>query len=442
MQLLTPVRGAGNNDYQPIVLNAVNYADNAEYKQYYSSYTKFQAPGTTPGLALGTKIYSKLGKVNFSPSYNPANSSNQADDTQSIGLAAATNSLNAVTNLALTKAQLLSYSQEAPVVGTTTTIKFYVGAGTSNYYQVVMPTLTANKKTKYNFQLKAGVYGVANTTNANFDLGVATVTVVGSIPAGVVTRIDTTASAALTPIQLVAYNNFLQQVGQVISLDLCCFKEFTMDVSDEKEDVYCRGSKTGTKFKTRDVSGTVVVEKTSPILYAFGLGNSIKSEVIQVPLSLEGYGENDATTIVNSSNRLISGIPTGLQIASVSVGDCNSKSPSSVNLGLNLDANSYYYDSAAGTIEFGSECNEGKLFIKTYVDKIANKLSLRFKYSQIEVALQVLRVNSQTGNNTLVDLKKVQLFAPKTSIEDDGDTVEFEWTASITSDDDGYYAFF
>jgi hypothetical protein len=216
MQLLNTVRGAGVKDFQPIVLNAVNYADNAEYKQYYSSYSKFQGVGNTPNLPLGTKIFSKLGKVNFSPTYSPANSSNQADDTQAISFTAAGQNLNAVTSLALSKAQLLGYTAEAPVVGTTTTIKFYVGSGTANYYNVVMPTLTANKKTKFEFQLKAGVFGVADTTNSNYDLGVATVTVVGTIPAGVVTGIDTTASGILTPIQLVAYNNFFQKIGQVI----------------------------------------------------------------------------------------------------------------------------------------------------------------------------------------------------------------------------------
>jgi hypothetical protein len=440
MQLIAAVRGAGVKDFQPIVLNAVNYADNAEFKQYYSSYAKFQAAGTTAGLALGSKIYSKLGKTNWSTLYNAANSSNQADDTQSLGFASATQNLNAVANLNLNKANLLSYSQEAPTVGTTTTLRFYVGAGVTNYYQVVMPTLTANKKTKYNFQLKAGVYGVANILNANYDLGVATVTVVGVIPAGVITRIDTIASGILTPIQLVSYNNFLQQIGQVISLDLCCFKEFTMEVSDETEDVYCRGVRTGKTFKAREVSGTMLIEKTSPLLYAFGLGNSLKSDTVSVAEALDSYGE-DSTTVVNSTNRIVT-IGAGLSIASVSVGDCNSKSPSTLNLGVNLDANSYYYDTVAGTVEFGTDVNEGNLQVKTYNSKVVNKVSLKYKYPQIEAALQVRRTNSITSNTTLVDLKKVQLFAPKTSIEDDGDTAELEWSTIITSDDDGYYAFY
>jgi hypothetical protein len=440
MQLINTVRGAGVKDFQPIVLNAVNYADNAEYKQYYSSYSKFQGVGTTPNLGLGSKIYSKLGKVNYTPEYNAANSSNQADDTQSISFSAASQTLNAVTNLALNKAQLLGYTAEAPATGTSTTIKFYVGSGTTNYYNVVMPILTANKKTKFEFQLKAGVYGVADTTNSSYDLGVATVTVVGTIPAGVVTGIDTGASGALTPIQLVAYNNLFQKIGQVISLDLCCFKEFTMEVSDETEDTYCRGTKTGKTFKTREVSGTLVIEKVSPLLYAFGLGNTLKSESIKVPQDLANFGE-DSTTIINSSNRTVN-IGSGLSLATVTVGDCNSKSPATQNLGLNLDVNSYYYKSTTGDIEFAGDINEGKLQVKVYTEKLVNKVSLKYKYSQIEVALQVLRTNSQTSNSTLINLKKVQLFAPKTSFEDDGDTVEMEWSATITSEDDGYYAFY
>ena len=201
MNLFTPVRGAGVNDWQPFLLNAVNYADNAEYKQYYQSVSDFTASGTTTTLTSGSKIYPKLGKVNWSPEYDSANSSNLADSVRPLLFTNSAQNLNKVVTLKQENANTIDYQHEAPVVGTTTTLKFYTGSGTANYYNVVMPTLTANKKTKYNFSLVAGVYGTADTTNSQYDLGVATVTIVGS-PSGDITRVDTTASASLTPIAM------------------------------------------------------------------------------------------------------------------------------------------------------------------------------------------------------------------------------------------------
>jgi hypothetical protein len=392
-------------------------------------------------LTSGSKIYPKLGKVNWSPEYDSANSSNLADSVRPLLFTNSAQNLNKIVTLKQENANTIDYQQEAPVVGTTTTLKFYTGLGTTNYYNVVMPTLTANKKTKYNFSLVAGVYGTADTTNSEYDLGVATVTIVGS-PSGDITRVDTTASASLTPIAMQTYNSFLQRTGQVISIEGCCFKEFTIEIADETTESTCRGKSTGKTFKSRNISGTIVVENTSPLLYAFGFGNTLKESTIKVANELTGYGESDSVRVSSTTSTFDIG-PT-LKIASISVGECNSLSKTDINTGSALlDINTYHYNPTTGILTLSNKFNSGKMVIKIWQDQIVNKASFNYKFAQIETALQLRREQSKTGGTMIIDLKKVQLFAPTGAYDDDeGDTQEFTWSATVTSDDDGYYAFF
>ena len=233
----------------------------------------------------------------------------------------------------------------------------------------------------------------------------------------------------------------MQRTGQVISIEGCCFREFTMEIADETTESTCRGKNTGKTFKSRDISGTIVVEKTSPLLFAFGFGNTLKESTIKVANELTGYGESNSVLVSSTTSTF--DIGPNQKIASISVGDCNSLSKTDINTGSALlDINTYHYNATTGILTLSNKFNSDKIVIKIWQDQIVNKVSFNYKFAQIETALQLRREQSKTGGTMIIDLKKVQLFAPTGAYDDEGDTQEFTWSATVTSDDDGYYAFF
>jgi hypothetical protein len=443
---LQKLRGAGVKSWDDIYVKAVNYNDTATFKMYYNSLPNFDAVGTTPALALGNKIFSKLGETLWSTSYNQANSSPLPVNLQALRLTAATQTLNKVVDIDQSTIDTFKFIQEASVNTAVTNIRLYTGSGLTNYYNVALPVSTVNKPTKYEFKLVAGAYGTAITSNSNYDLGVATVTAVGS-PAGNIKRIDTiaqtlTASNTITPIALFGLNNLFEATGSVVEDIICCFDGVELTTEDETEDVFCKGQKTETIIKSRTVSGTITIQKVSPISYALGLGNALRSVNISVPVDLAGYGATQTTNRFTTTSGVTSiTLPVNTVVDSVIIDGCLTLSRTEINTGsANLDVNCYHYNSATGVLTVNSEHDAKAPNIKTLETKFVSSVSMYPKYNATKVYLRLART-STNGAKTYVELASVQMTPPVLSVADDGDTYDVEFSATLTKESDAFYAF-
>jgi hypothetical protein len=327
-------------------------------------------------------------------------------------------------------------------------IRYYTGAGVADYYQVVCAMPIPNVEYTFNFNpFINGSYGAVSAPTIvgakSYATGLATVTSVGSPTGQIINRINlfgvsTVASSKITPIALEGANSSLNIFGQKFQIPVCCLDSLTEELTRTYKELMCGKNKNGKSLDTQEEKITFKIQKNNILLRALGYGSEVYDTLLDVSdgktkLTLVNASPN---IIANISGAITMSLANGTNIDYISIdkaGDCIALQRDYVkNTSATLDSNSYYVDLANNRIIFSNDIfNYGEVEVATITTKTVSVFDHYTKNNPVKVVLE-WTVKNVAGTRTRFRRVVAELGYPKDSVEDTGNTTEFECTVLLT----------
>jgi hypothetical protein len=249
---------------------------------------------------------------------------------------------------------------------------------------------------------------------------------------------NSTATNKVTPTAVYIVNNYSMLPGSLLSWKACCVDEIGLKREIDTATLKCGQSVTGETITSDKFTFTFKLSEESPDLLALAIGSYSKLQKQTVWNHLSGYEPGQTLNkviadVVGAATRGQIQLSTGLSINSVIV-NCANLSNVDYTAAILTNANGilgtgqYSYDTASGIMYFNT-ANIGDLpEITSYIDK--DLFVVDPEPNRLGHTMSVyLQDTNSAGKTKYYFLKNVQLKFPDMSVEDEGNTLEFELTA-------------
>jgi hypothetical protein len=408
-----------------------------------------QAPITNIGTELFQGITDSVISVNGFDNYNPL--SQVTRETTKPNYLLKDQSFVKVVNTDFKDATSWKFTAKGQTAGDTVKVRLYTDATTSNYVDVTMTMPIAGVEYTFNFNpFIAGSYGTVTTPIAigakSFASGQAIVANSGTVATTIIQRIAVTGlsnsgTSKITPIALEAGNSIFSNYGNKFQVEVCCLSELTDSLERTYKELKCGKRKNGKSLDEQNETITFKIQKNNMLLRALGFGSDMYEKDVTLttgPTKL---------TLINSTPNIIANITgdvtmsiandTNIDYITIdSGGDCITLLRDRVkNTTATLDPNTYYVDVVNNRIVFANEIyTYGTVNVYTKTTRRAIVIDHYTEQNPVKVLLE-WQTKNVAGTRTRFRKVVAELGYPKDSVEDDGNTTEFECTVLLTGYD-------
>jgi hypothetical protein len=337
--------------------------------------------------------------------------------------------------------------------------RLYPNATNTDYYNVVMAMPLPNVEYTFNFNpFVAGTYGAVSPAvtigSRQVASGQSLVTLVGSPVGQLINRIvlvgvGANATSKMTPIALEGANSYFSLFGNKFQIPVCCLAELTDELDRTYLDLKCGKKKSGKRLDEQTETITFKVQKNNTLLRALGYTSEIYEttlDIIEGPIKLNLTSVSGNVIASPSGNIVINAVTNLSNIDYISIdkgGDCVALQRDYVkNTTATLDPNAYYVDFTNNRIVFSNDVfNYGQVEVYVNTPKLATVFDHYTEQNPVKVILE-WQTKNVAGTRTRYRKVVAELGYPKDSVEDEGNTTEFECNVILTGYDQSIEAEF